>query len=82
MLKNSSNYEALKDVENLIRWNYPFEKKNWNYTDLKKAKNEKIFLDLSNFTEEKYFYVIGLSLLNEKMKIALHTLENEIQLNE
>lgn len=81
-LRNTSNYEALKEVENLIRWNYPFEKKNWNYDDLKKAKNEKIFLDLANFTEEKYFYAIGLSLLNKKMKTALQTLEKEIQLNE
>lgn len=73
----ASNYESLKRMEETIRWNYPKEKEYWSYSELKKAKNEKIFLDLANFIEERYFYAISLFQLKMKMAIVIKLLENE-----
>ncbi len=74
----TSNYESLKRMEETIRWHYPREKEYWTYTDLKNAKNDKIFLDLANFIEERYFYAINLFELKNKMISILELLENEI----
>jgi hypothetical protein len=57
---------------------YPYQKKYWTYSDLKKSKDDKIFLDLSNFTEQKYFYAGNLFRLKEKMSYVLKIFETEI----
>ena len=74
----ASNYESLKRMEETIRWHYPREKEYWTYSDLKRAKNNKIFLDLSNFIEERYFYAISLFQLRNKMTSLLEMLGNEV----
>jgi hypothetical protein len=76
--RNNSNYQSIREIEQEIRWNYPNEKKYWTYSDLKKAKNEKIFLDLADFAEEKYFYALSLSRLEEKITTTLKILDKEI----
>lgn len=68
----SSTYEAIKEREILIAWEYPYQKKYWTYSDLKNAKKDKIFLDLSNFTEQKYFYSQDLFDLKLKMLKVLN----------
>jgi hypothetical protein len=69
----ASNYEAIKNLENGIATKYAFEKQNWTYTDLKKAKNQPIFYDLVNFTEQKYWYCLNLNRIkaNSQDVIAL-----------
>ena len=75
----SSTYEALKEREIMIAWEYPYQKKYWTYSDLKNAKKDKIYLDLSNFTEQKYFYSQDLFDLKVKMHKVLKLLELEIE---
>ena len=75
----SSTYEALKEREIMIAWEYPYQKKYWTYSDLKNAKKDKIYLDLSNFTEQKYFYSQDLFDLKVKMLKVLKLLELEIE---
>ena len=75
----ASSYEVIKLIESKIAWEYPYQKKHWTYSDLKKSKDDKIFLDLSNFTEEKYFYAANLFRLKEKMLAVLKLLEAEIE---
>lgn len=77
-LRIASTYETIKVREAKIEWAYPFEKRNWTYSDLKNAKNDKIFLDLSNFTEQKYFYARNLYDVKEIMLEALELMKNEI----
>ncbi|WP_228850496.1 DUF6090 family protein [Aegicerativicinus sediminis] len=72
----SSTYENLKEIEGRIWQNYPFQKKTWNYSDLKNSTNDKIFLDLSNFTEEKYFYAQNLYDLKIQINKTLELLEH------
>ncbi len=76
----ASVYESLKPSENRIHWNYAFEKKNWKYSDLKEAKHEKIFLDLLNFTEIKYFYSQYLYDLRVKMVEVIAAIDQELKL--
>ncbi len=75
----NSIYETLKDRDELINWAYPSEKKNWNYSDLKSAKDEKIFLDLSNFTETKYFYCQHLSDLKILTNSIILLIDKELE---
>jgi hypothetical protein len=77
-LRVASSYEAIKEIESKIILMYPYQKKYWTYSDLKKSKDDKIFLDLSNFTEQKYFYAGNLFRLKEKMSYVLKIFETEI----
>jgi len=77
-LRVASSYEAIKEIESKIILMYPYQKKYWTYSDLKKSKEDKIFLDLSNFTEQKYFYAGNLFRLKEKMLSVLKIFETEI----
>ena len=74
----TSIYETLKTRDNEINWAYPFEKKHWNYSDLKKSTNEKIFLDLSNFTETKYFYSQHLLDVKEETQKVINLIDIEL----
>ena len=78
-LRVASSYDAIKEIEGKIVLMYPYQKKYWTYSDLKKSKDDKIFLDLSNFTEEKYFYAANLFRLKEKMFVVLKLFEMEIE---
>ena len=78
-LRVASSYEALKKIEGNIVLMYPYQKKYWTYSDLKKSKDDKIFLDLSNFVEEKYYYAANLFRLKEKMLDVLKLFEMEIR---
>ena len=78
-LRIASSYEVIKNFESKIIMAYPYQKKHWSYSDLKKSKDDKIFLDLSNMTEQKYFYATNLFRLNEKMLSVLKLLETEIE---
>jgi hypothetical protein len=78
-LRVASSHEAIKEIEGKIVLMYPYQKKYWTYSDLKKSKDDKIFLDLSNFTEEKYFYAANLFRLKEKMFAVLKLFEIEIE---
>ncbi|MBT8281483.1 MAG: hypothetical protein KJO16_07885, partial [Muriicola sp.] len=78
-LRSASSYEVIKEIESKIILTYPYEKMNWTYSDLKKSKDERIFLDLANFTEQKFFYAGNLFRLKEKMLAALQMFEKEIQ---
>jgi len=75
----TSTYEGLKVMESKILWAYPYQKKHWTYADLKNAKEDKIFLDLSNFTEQKYFYAQDLYDLKERMLKVVELLEKELE---
>jgi len=75
----ASSYEVIKLIESKVAWEYPNQKKYWTYADLKRSKDDKIFMDLSNFTEEKYFYAANLFRLKEKMLAVLTLLETEIE---
>ena len=76
-----SVYESFKPSEDRIHWNYAYEKKNWNYTDLLNAKNDKIFLDLFNFTEIKYFYSQHLINLRKKMTEVMTLIDKELSID-
>ena len=78
-LRVASSYEAIKEIESKIILMYPYQKKYWTYSDLKKSKENKIFLDLSNFTEQKYFFAANLFRLKEKMFTVVKLLEMEIE---
>lgn len=78
-LRIASSYEVIKELESKIILAYPFQKKDWRYSDLKKSKDDKIFLDLSNMTEQKYFYATNLFRLKEKMITALKSLKTEFE---
>jgi len=74
----ASVYETMKPSEDRIHWNYGYEKKNWTYRDLENAKDEKIFLDLFNFVEIKYFYNQHLFDLKEKNLELIMLIDLEI----
>ena len=78
-LRVASSYEVIKEFESKIILAYPYQKKHWSYSNLKKSKDDKIFLDLSNMTEQKYFYATNLFRLKEKMLTVLILLETEIE---
>jgi hypothetical protein len=78
-LRVASLYEAIKKFESKIVLAYPYQKKHWSYSDFKKSKDDKIFLDLSNMTEQKYFYAKFLYRLKEKMVTVIKLLETEIE---
>ena len=78
-LRVASSYEVIKEFESKIILAYPYQKKHWSYSNLKKSKDDKIFLDLSNMTEQKYFYATNLFRLKEKMLKVLILLETEIE---
>ncbi|MDX1470920.1 MAG: DUF6090 family protein [Flavobacteriaceae bacterium] len=77
-LRLESNYENLKRIEEKIHWNYPSEKQNWDYSDLRNSKNDKIFLDLANFAEQRYFYAMNLAQLKNKMTNVVELLKKEV----
>lgn len=68
-----STYESIKAIEQKIHWAYPIEMRKWSYSDLKLAKDEKIFYDLMRFVEEKIFYAGNLirtkNAINEVMAL-------------
>jgi hypothetical protein len=73
-----STYEVTKAIEQNISWAYSYEKYNWSYNDLKQAKNEKIFSDLVNFTEQKYFYILNLIRVKENSKKVINLIDQEL----
>lgn len=74
----ASNYEVIKSLEVRLGWAYAIEKKQWSYTDLKRAKNKKIFYDLVNFTEEKYWYSSNLLRIKENALEVIVLINKEI----
>jgi hypothetical protein len=74
----ASNYEVLKDLETRLGWAYSIEKKQWSYTELKRARNKKIFYDVVNFTEEKYWYSKNLMRIKENSQEVISLIKNEI----
>ena len=74
----TSNYESIKERELYVVTEYPFEKRDWKYTDLKKAKNERIFLDLVNLTEMKFVYTRDLLELRDEIYLAIELIEKEL----
>lgn len=74
----ASTYQVIKDIELKIGWTYPVEKRNWTYADLKKAKGEKIFADLRNFTEQKYWYAQNLFDLKIKNQEMIDLINQEL----
>lgn len=74
----NSNYDVLKSLETSIGLAYPYEKQKWSYIDLKLAKNEKIFYDLVNFNEEKYWYSKNLQRLKENSIEIIALIDKEI----
>jgi len=74
----ASNYEVLKDLETRLGWAYSIEKKQWSYTELKRAKHKKIFYDVVNFTEEKYWYSKNLMRIKENSQEVISLIDNEI----
>ncbi len=73
-----SNYDVIKSLETSIGLAYPYEKQKWSYIDLILAKNKKIFYDLVNFTEEKYWYSNNLQRLKENSIEVIALIEKEI----
>jgi hypothetical protein len=74
----ASTYEVIKNIEERIKWEYPLEKRQWSYSDLKHAKDKKIFADLLTFTEEKYWYVLNLERLKNNSQEAISLIDKEL----
>ena len=74
----ASTYEAIKEIELNIIKVYGYEKYNWTYSDLKNAKDEKIFSDLVNFTEQKYWHALNLLRLKENSKKVIKMIDKEL----
>ncbi|MGB5238162.1 MAG: DUF6090 family protein [Flavobacteriaceae bacterium] len=75
----ASTYQVIKEIELQISWAYPSEKRYWTYSDLKKAKDEKIFADLRNFTEQKYWYAQNLFDLKIKNQEVIELIDQELK---
>jgi hypothetical protein len=73
-----SNYEAIKSLEYGIATKYAYEKQNWTYTDIKNAKNQPIFYDLVNFTEEKYWYCLNLNRTKANSQKVISLIDKEL----
>ncbi len=76
--RTTSNYEVIKDLELNIGLNYSKEKQIWSYSDLKRAKNDKIFFDLANFTNEKYWYSFNLLRLIKNSQDVINLINKEL----
>ncbi|MBT8304613.1 MAG: hypothetical protein KJP09_09100 [Bacteroidia bacterium] len=74
----SSTYDAIKAIEQNISWAYGYEKYNWTYSDLKNAKDKKIFLDLVNFTEQKYWHALNLLRTKNNSAKVIAMIEKEL----
>ncbi|RNC92079.1 MAG: hypothetical protein ED555_02935 [Allomuricauda sp.] len=74
----ASTYESIKAKEEKVNWTYPFEIKRWTYTDLKKAKDEKIFYDAMRLVEEKLFYAGNLIRTKEKIMEVTDLINKEL----
>ncbi len=74
-----SIYSSIKQREEHIISRYPEQKYLWNYEDLVLAKSQKIFFELTSFTELKYFYFQWLILLRIDINNTLPELEREIE---
>ncbi len=74
----TSTYNAIKQIEQKINWAYPAEIQSWSYEDLKNAKNEKIFFDVVDFTEEKYWYSLNIIRLKKDGQRIINLIENEL----
>ncbi|MBT8448615.1 MAG: hypothetical protein KJO69_02940 [Gammaproteobacteria bacterium] len=75
-----SVYDSLKERDTQINWTYAYQKRHWTYDDLEKAKDEKVFLDLANFAEMKFFYATDLVELKERIQEVIVLIENEVNL--
>lgn len=75
----ASTYKVIKDIELKIGWTYPMEKLNWNYSDLKDSKGEKIFADLCLFTEQKFWYAQNLFDLKIKNQEVIDLIDQELK---
>lgn len=75
-----SIYESLKERDTQITWTYSYQKRHWTYEDLEKAREEKVFLDLANFAEMKFFYARDVLDLRRRIEEVLILLEDEIKL--
>ena len=73
-----STYESIKMIEQKINWAYPFEIQHWDYDALKKAKNEKIFLDIVDFTEEKFYYALNLIRIKKASQKVISLIDKEL----
>ena len=75
----SSNYESIKIREDYIIQKYPYEKMHWDYTDLKNAVNETVFLDIANFVEIRYAYAINLTNMKRELERIIQMIEQELE---
>jgi hypothetical protein len=78
-IRIASVYETFKPSEDRLHWTYSFEKRYWNYSDLVASKDEKIFLDILNFVEIKYFYSQQMLDLKEKSNEVIKMISQELQ---
>ncbi len=74
----SSTYEVIKNIEARINWEYSIEKQHWTYSDLKRAKDKKVFTDLVNFTEDKYWYALNLERIKRNGQEVILLIEKEL----
>ncbi len=74
----SSTYEAIKAIELDIRSKYTYQKHNWTYADLKNAKDQKIFTDLVNLNEEKYWYILNLLRIKNNSEKVIMLIDKEL----
>lgn len=74
-----SNYESIKVREDYIVQNYPYEKRNWSYSDLKGSVNDKIFLDIANFVEMRYVYGQNLTNMKRELERIILMIEQELE---
>jgi len=77
----ASNYEAIKSLEIGITSKYAYEKQHWTYSDLKDAKNQPIFYDLVNFTEEKYWYCLNLNRIKSNSQEVISQIDKELSID-
>ena len=75
----ASTYESIKIREDYIVQNYPFEKRHWEYSDLKNSVNERAFLDIANFVEMRYAYGINLTNMKRELERIIQMIEQELE---
>ena len=75
----SSTYESIKIREDYIVQNYPYEKRHWEYSDLKNSVNERAFLDIANFVEMRYAYGSNLTNMMRELERIIRMIEQELE---
>lgn len=74
-----SIYEDFKQKENILTFDYSYEKINWNYNKLFASENDKLISDLVNFWDSARFYCLYLNSLITELNVVIDEIETELK---